>query len=156
MSYNRPTTAAAGHRSRSHARFPVVHSVRKSNTTAIGLVLAGALLWGLACRPAAPDGAGPLTGPASDKTVSITLAWDPPQTDVLGGPLEDLASYRVYFGSRSPLDMARDTFVEVGLVTTYTLYGLEPGTYFFAMTALDDSGNESPLSGEVGAELSLP
>lgn len=131
--------------------------VRRSLGIAVGFLVATALV-GQACRPAGPgDGDGALIGPEPPpSTASITLAWDPPETDAAGRPLQDLASYRIYFGHGSPLDVARDTFVEVGLVTTYTLRGLPSGTYFFATTALDESGNESELSGEVGVELSAP
>lgn len=119
------------------------------------IALTGALLSGLAglwaCRPAAPEGAP--TGPGGTPTVSVTLAWDPPATDASGGPLADLAGYRLYFGTRSPLAATRDTFVSVGLAGSRTLSGLTPGTWFFAISAIDESGNESALSAELRAEL---
>lgn len=153
MSYHVARPEARGSR---RSRRPVVHFARESNTVAALLVAALTALAWLACRPAAPGNGDSAVGPPSGGTLSITLAWDAPATDALGRPLEDLASFRIYFGPRSPLDVARDTFVDVGLVTTYTLEGLTPGAYFFATTALDQNGNESGLSGEVGAELSLP
>lgn len=91
--------------------------------------------------------------PDGEPTVSVTLAWDPPTTDAQGNALEDLAGYRLYFGTRAPLSQARDTFVAVGTSTTHTLEGLSPGTWFFAITAVDVNGNESGFSNEVGAEL---
>jgi len=126
----------------------------RARNTLHALALAGGCFssvgGGWACRPAGPDDEGP-TGPLA--TVSVTLAWDPPQTDAAGGPLADLAGYRLYFGGTSPLATTRDTFVDVGLATTHTLSGLSPGTYFFATTAIDESGNESALSAELRAEL---
>jgi len=105
-----------------------------------------------ACRPGGPDG-DPGTGPPSSTAVSVTLEWDPPVTDATGDPLDDLAGYRLYFGTSTPLSVARDTFVDVGLATTHTLVGLEPGTWYFATTAVDESGNESVLSAELRADL---
>lgn len=124
----------------------------------IAAVLSSLLLVHPACRPSGPDAGGP-TGPqepGTEPTVSISLAWDPPQTDVEGRPLDDLAGFRLYFGTRSPLVASRDTFVDVGTATSFRLEGLEPDTYFFAISAVDETGNESELSNEVGAELSPP
>lgn len=118
-----------------------------------GLLL---LLFLLSCRPAGPEGASVTEPPDGEPTVSVTLAWDPPATDAEGNPLEDLAGYRLYFGTRAPLSQARDTFVAVGTSTTHTLEGLSPGTWFFAITAVDLDGNESAFSNEVGAELAAP
>jgi len=69
------------------------------------------------------------------------LHWQP-NTD------PDLAGYKIYYGSQSrsyglsiPVDKN---------VTTYTLNGLVEGkTYYFALTAVDLSGNESGYSVEV-------
>lgn len=63
----------------------------------------------------------------------------------------DLAGYRVYYGtaSRSYLQ-AKGQGVIVGLATSYVVEGLQPGrTYFFAVTAIDYSNNESDYSAEV-------
>lgn len=107
-----------------------------------------------ACRPGPPEaGEGSAVGPPGATTVSVTLAWDPPVTDAGGAALDDLAGYRLYFGTATPLDVSRDTFVEVGAVTAYTLEDLPAGTYYFATTAVDESGNESALSDELRAEL---
>lgn len=106
-----------------------------------------------ACRPAGPDDGPPTGPPTGEPKVSITLAWDAPETDATGAPLDDLAGFRLYFGTTSPLVTSRDTFVDVGMATSYTLRELPPGTYHFATTAIDADGNESDLSAEVTAEL---
>lgn len=111
------------------------------------------------CRPAGPGNGSPTEPPEppdGEPTVSIALAWDPPTTDAEGNPLDDLVGYRLYFGTRAPLSQVRDMFVEVGTRTTYELEGLAPGTWFFAITAVDENGNESAFSNEVGAELEAP
>jgi hypothetical protein len=57
----------------------------------------------------------------------------------------DLAGYKIYYGTAS---RSYDTAVYVGNTTAYTLSGLSPGTYYFAATAYDTSGNESRFSNE--------
>ena len=104
------------------------------------------------CRPEGPD-EGPPTGPTPPGAVSVTLEWDPPVTDATGDPLDDLAGYRLYYGTSTPLSTSGDTFIDVGLATSYTLEDLAPGTYYFATTAIDESGNESVLSAELRADL---
>ncbi|NOY84934.1 MAG: hypothetical protein GXO96_08985 [Nitrospirae bacterium] len=62
----------------------------------------------------------------------------------------DLSGYKVYFGTSSG---SYGTPTTVGNVTTYTVPGLNTGTYYFAVTAFDTSGNESGFSTEVSKTL---
>jgi chitinase len=67
-------------------------------------------------------------------TYSVRLAWDPNSEP-------DLAGYKVYWGEQSG---APNQSRNVGNVTTATLDNLNEGTtYFFTVTALNDSGSES-------------
>ncbi len=78
--------------------------------------------------------------PVNSLASYLTLAWDP-NTE------QDLAGYRIYYGtaSREYVDS-----IDVGNVTTYRLDDLlEDVTYFLAVTAHDNSGNESDFSNEV-------
>ena len=69
----------------------------------------------------------------------VTLAWDP-------NIEEDLAGYIVYYGTSSR-DYTHD--VDIGNHTSCTISGFEDGiTYFFAVTAYDEDGNESAFSNE--------
>ena len=71
---------------------------------------------------------------------SVLVSWDANRES-------DLAGYKVYYGAESG---RYDNDVFVGNVTSHQLTGLEAGRrYFIAVTALDDSGNESSFSGEV-------
>lgn len=59
----------------------------------------------------------------------------------------DLQEYRVYTGTAS---RTYGTPTPVGKATSYTVDNLEEGvTYYFAVTAVDTSGNESGFSQEV-------
>ena len=69
----------------------------------------------------------------------VTLAWDPNSET-------DLAGYKVYYGTASGVFGAPIT---LGKVTTYTVTGLAPGTYYFAVTAYNAAGLESGFSNEV-------
>ncbi len=101
------------------------------------------------CAPDGPDGGAP-THP-SDR-YSVTLEWTAPTTDALGRPLDDLAGYRLYY-SPEPLTEEEAEMIDVGNVTRYTVSGLEAGDYLFAVTAIDDDGNESDFSEPLPAEV---
>lgn len=75
---------------------------------------------------------------------SATLAWNAPTGAI------NLAGYRLYIGTApGTYSQPYGQGVTVGNVTTYTLMGLSSGTrYYFAVTALDTSGNESVYSNE--------
>lgn len=58
----------------------------------------------------------------------------------------DLAGYRVYYGQASGAYVEE---IEAGMSITVDIAGLDEGTrYYFAVTAYDDSGNESGYSAE--------
>ena len=66
----------------------------------------------------------------------------------------DLAGYKVYVGTASgTYDLSGSPFI-LSPVTTYTVTNLPwNNTYFFAISAYDTSGNESPLSAEVSKSI---
>jgi hypothetical protein len=74
----------------------------------------------------------------------VVLQWD-------ANTETDLAGYKVYYGTASG---SYGTPVVVGLQTTYTVSGLAPGTYYFAVTAFNTSGAESGFSNQVSAVVS--
>jgi hypothetical protein len=102
------------------------------------------------CTPDGPD-SGPPTHPTDRH--SLTLEWDAPTMDAVGRPLEDLAGYRLYYSSDPPSAALDAEMVEVGDTTRYTVTGLAAGDYLFAVTALDEDGNESDFSDPLPAEV---
>jgi len=56
-----------------------------------------------------------------------------------------VAGYKLYYGTSS---RNYSNNINVGMVTSYTVSGLAPGTYYFTVTAYDASGNESGFSNE--------
>ena len=82
----------------------------------------------------------------------MTLEWDAPTMDAVGRPLDDLAGYRLYY-SPDPPSEADAEMVDVGDATVYTVTDLEAGDYMFAVTALDEDGNESEFSDPLPVEV---
>ena len=73
---------------------------------------------------------------------SATLSWTPPTQNTDGSALTDLAGYKIYWGT-SQSNLSNVATINNPGVTTYLVENLVPGTYFFAATAFDTSGNES-------------
>lgn len=124
---------------------------RNNRLSQILAACALALASASACTPDAPGG-GPPTHPTD--RYSVTLEWDAPTTDAVGRPLEDLAGYRLYYAPDPVSETPGDEMIDVGDATRFTVTGLAAGSYLFAVTALDEEGNESefsePLPVEVG------
>jgi hypothetical protein len=76
----------------------------------------------------------------------VTLEWDP-NTET------DLTGYKVYYGTSS---RTYSTPIAAGLLSTYTVTGLAPGTYYFAVTAFNADGMESAFSNEVSTTITGP
>lgn len=87
-----------------------------------------------------------VTAPAT----SVTLTWDASTTNTDGTALTDLAGYKVYYGT-SPGNYTAT--INAGNVTTYMVSGLAPGTYYFAVTAVNSGGAESGYSNEAGKAI---
>ena len=79
-------------------------------------------------------------GSGSTPSVSLTLAWDPSADTSVAG-------YRLYEGAESQV---YTNVLDIGGATAATVQSLIPGTtYYFAVTAYDDTGLESAFSGEI-------
>jgi hypothetical protein len=74
----------------------------------------------------------------------VSISWQ-------NNPGGTTAGYKVYYG---PASQIYDNNVDVGPYTEAMIDGLSSGdTYYFAVTAYDGSGNESPYSEEVQAVI---
>ena len=82
--------------------------------------------------------------PVALSAEQVKLAWD-------ANPESMAAGYKLYYGEASGKYHGA---VKVGKATVYTLSGLEEGrTYYIAVTAYDDSGQESGFSAEVSYRM---
>lgn len=80
------------------------------------------------------------TPPPTTGTAAVTLSWNR-NTET------DLSFYRVYYGTSS---RNYSNSIGVGMTTSSTISNLTSGTiYYFAITAVDTSGNQSPYSQEI-------
>lgn len=85
--------------------------------------------------------------PTSALAASVTLKWK-------NNAESDISYYNIYYGAQS---RAYGSPIPAGNVSTHTIDGLDHGrTYFFAITAVDTSGNESGYSSEASAKASSP
>ncbi|MEP6959525.1 MAG: hypothetical protein ABI980_12415, partial [Nitrospirota bacterium] len=81
--------------------------------------------------------------PPNPSTGNATLTWT---ADV--DP--ELVGFKIYVGTASGTYSFPGSPFVTGKVTSYTIFNLPDGqTYFFAISAYDSAGNESPLSAEV-------
>jgi len=87
-----------------------------------------------------------VSGGSSAMTGSVTLAWDAPVTNTDGSELNDLAGYKVYYGTSST---NYTQSVDIGNFTDTVINDLPSGTWCFAITAYNSLGNESTYSNEL-------
>jgi hypothetical protein len=83
-------------------------------------------------------------------SAQVTLSWHPPTTNTNGTPLTDLSGYKVYYGTTSK---SYSHVIDAGNTNTYVITNLSNGTFYFAVTAYDLSGNESAYSDEVSKTI---
>jgi hypothetical protein len=78
-------------------------------------------------------------------SMSATLSWTAPTQNEDGSALEDLAGYKIYWGTTPGVYPNSVTIDTIG-TTTYVVENLSPGTYEFVATAYNTSGIESRYS----------
>lgn len=76
---------------------------------------------------------------------SATLTWTPPTQRTDGTSLTNLAGYRIYY-SRDPDVFMYSLSVQNAGLTSYVVENLVSGTWYFAVAAVDSTGQESGLS----------
>ena len=77
---------------------------------------------------------------------SLMLSWAAPTTNEDGSRLDDLAGYKLYYGTQ-PRQYSQ--VITVGAHTSAEVGDLAAGTYYLAVTAYDIYGNESDFSNEI-------
>jgi hypothetical protein len=66
----------------------------------------------------------------------------------------DLAGYKIYVGTAPGQYTYPGSPIVIGRTGNYTIAGLPSGqTYYFAISAFDDTGSESGLSAEVSKSI---
>jgi len=104
--------------------------------------------------------------PLPPGTGTATLTWTAPTQNSCGPatpsipegdpgycpPLDDLAGYKVYWGTQLGNYPFSEPINDPGMLT-HTVTGLAVGTWYFVVTALDTSGNESVYSNSDSKEI---
>lgn len=89
-------------------------------------------------------GSGGNASPPPASSGSAVLEWDPVVAT-------DLAGYRIHYGTTTG---SYPSSADAGTSTTITLNGLTSGRrYYFVVTAVDSSGQESSYSNEVFKDI---
>ncbi len=88
------------------------------------------------------------TAPATPVTGSATLAWIAPQINADGSALNDLAGFRIYYGTSSHNYTKVITITDRHIVS-YVINNLPAATYYLTVKAYDTSNNESSSSAEL-------
>jgi hypothetical protein len=78
-------------------------------------------------------------------TGSVTLTWTPPTQNTDGSPLNNLAGYKIYWGTSEGSYSKSATVNNPGLAT-YVVEQLTPAQWYFAVTAFSTAGAESGYS----------
>ena len=81
------------------------------------------------------------------------VSWQPPLQRTDGSALTDLAGYRVYYGE-DPNNLSHTIVIDSVGQTEQFIDNLEASTWYFAVTAVDSKGLESPKS-EIGSKTIL-
>ena len=78
-------------------------------------------------------------------TGSATLTWTPPTTNTDGSALNNLAGYKVYWGTSLGSYVNSATIANPG-IATYVVDQLTPAQWYFVVTAYSSTGVESTFS----------
>ena len=78
---------------------------------------------------------------------SITLSWQPPTQNEDGSTLNNLAGYKIYYGTE-PGNYSQAIQVNNPGLASYVVENLVPDTYYIVSTAFNSNGVESGFSNE--------
>lgn len=90
--------------------------------------------------------------PALSTTSSVTVSWVPPNSNVDGSTLTNLAGYRIYYG-KTPGQYPYSLTIGSASITSAVIQSLEAATWYFAIRAVSSSGALSDFSTEASKTL---
>lgn len=94
----------------------------------------------------------PSTGTPIVSKGAATLQWTIPTETVDKSALQDLAGYRVHYGKSSSA-LTKAVEVPNASVSTFVVDNLPPGTWYFAIRAVNSAGGPSALSNVLKIEI---
>ncbi len=84
---------------------------------------------------------------------SATLSWNPPTHNADGSSLDDLAGYKIYYGTDAAV-LGRIIRIDNPGLTRYVIENLPPDTWYFKMTSVNSDGVESDRTSVVSKTIS--
>lgn len=94
------------------------------------------------------SGSSPTSGTGSGSGLgsgNANLSWQAPTSNTNGTALTDLAGFRIYYGTNSS-SLTRVIDVSNPGAVSYVVTNLAAGTWYFAITAYTNTGQESAKS----------
>src|SRR5690606_16145082 len=102
-------------------------------------------------------GSGPTTSPSAPSAVpsgpGVALSWEVPTRTVSGETLQNLAGYRIHYGTNQNA-LVSSIEVQSAGQNSFTIQDLPSGTYYFAVRAYTATGEESKLSNIISRTIS--
>jgi hypothetical protein len=84
--------------------------------------------------------------PRAASVANVTISWMPPDTNVDGSALTNLAGYRIHYGIDARA-LTSEVDVQTPGLTDYVVDNLKPNTtYYFAVSTYNSAGVESSNS----------
>lgn len=83
----------------------------------------------------------------------VALSWEVPTRTEDGQTLQDLAGYRIHYGTNQNALVSSVEIQSAGS-NNFTVQNLRPGTYYFAVRAVAANGAESKLSNVISRTVS--
>ncbi len=83
---------------------------------------------------------------------SATISWSAPTENEDNGPLTDLTGYVLHYGTDAG-QLSNTIIINNPQTTSYEVENLSPGTYYFALTAVNTDGLESTMSNMIVKEV---
>jgi Fibronectin type III domain len=121
---------------------------RQLNQAAAGLLMASCGIAIQGCGGSGePSGGAEAPAPVSPPlpTHSAIVSWSVPTMNTDGTAITDLYGFRIHYGT-SAMNLSLAVVVPDATTTSYTVTGLSPGTYYFAVASLNSAQASSDLS----------
>lgn len=85
---------------------------------------------------------------------SVEVDWQAVNQTIDDQPANDIAGYLIHWGEKST-NYTQVEYVEGAQITSHVVDNLLAGGYYFAVSAVTDSGVESDLSDEIYQEVGI-
>ena len=85
-------------------------------------------------------------------TTSVSIQWQAPTEDIDHHPLDSIQAYKIFYG-HTPGNYHKHLTVTDGTKEELSINNIEPGEYYFVMSAISSNGTESEPSNEMYVQI---